>query len=109
MSTKSENMTVKQALIVMGIAVPAGIFRAWMLTILWVWFFVEPFGLPQISIPLMMALSLTVSVFNPASYLQGSKDAEHGDFAKALGRVIGLSVLFPATSVGIGWIIKMFI
>ncbi len=45
------------------IGVIAMIYNTFIAVFLWDWFMAEPFGLPQISIPHMMGISLFVGMF----------------------------------------------
>lgn len=75
------------------------ILRGWILSILWSWFIVSQFKVPEIEIVPAIGLSLV------SSYLIGSSSTST-DFKdiKVYIKIIAL----PFTVLGMGWVVKLF-
>lgn len=75
----------------------------WALSVLWGWFVVPTFNLPQLSVPVAIGLTMTARLLMPTSYAQGDTKANSpSDF---FGIMLGSLAVIP-TMVGFGWVIK---
>lgn len=81
----------------------ASMWRGYVLSILWAWFVVPLFGLPQLSIPLAIGISLIVGMLT--NHRTGREVEKKG----GLGNAIGLSVFVPALFLLMGWLVHMFV
>lgn len=78
----------------------SAVWRGYVLSILWGWFMVPAFGLPALTVPLAIGLSLVVG-FLTAHRLKKDKDFEWG-------WAIGNMIFAPAMVLLIGWIVTRF-
>jgi hypothetical protein len=96
------------ALLVPILLVASSLLRGWALSVLWGWFVVPFFHLPPLSIVLAIGLGLVVGMFkgntNTDIY---NKETNKTDWTKTLTLCAGI-FLSPLLSVGIGYIVKMF-
>jgi len=72
---------------------------------MWDWFFVEPFGLPAISVPLMLGVSYFAAVFSMK--FQKQEDKFDG-LLDVIGHSIGMSVLTPLVMLGFAYVVTLF-
>jgi hypothetical protein len=72
--------------------------EGWVISLLWGWFMVPTFGLPSLSIPLALGISLVISASRPPSQIADGKEIEH--CVKAF--------LHPPMCLLIGFIVKTF-
>lgn len=79
----------------------SAVWRGFTLSILWGWFIVPLFGLPALSIPFAIGLSLVVG------FLSQQAHQAHSD--KDWGQVCLIAALYPALALLIGWIVTKFI
>jgi high-affinity Fe2+/Pb2+ permease len=77
----------------------SSIWRGFALSILWGWFIVPVFGLPALSIPFAIGLSLVVG------FLTDHVDDKDGDWSAAVYK----AAIGPAVALLIGWIVTKFI
>ena len=74
-------------------------------SVLWGWFIVSTFGLPELSIPAAIGLALNVSFLNPstADSVKGQdfSDLMIDSFSKVVGKCL--------SAIGIGWVVLQFI
>lgn len=80
------------------------LWRGFVLHILWGWFMVPIFGLPALSVVAAIGVSLVVS-FMTFQYVYAKDDRET---AAKIGSVFGITVLYPALVLGIGYVVKSF-
>lgn len=78
----------------------AAVWRGYVLSILWSWFIVPAFGLPALTVPLAIGLSLLVG-FLTAQRLKKDKDFDWG-------AAIGHLIFGPAMVLLIGWCVTRF-
>lgn len=84
------------------VAVPLAILRGFVLTKLWAWFVVPFFGLPALSIPLAIGISLLIGFLAQSPT---AKDVESGDWKKSFS----ISILSPLITLFIGWIVTFWL
>ena len=77
---------------------PFALLNGWVLTRLWMWFAVEPYRLPQISIWTAMAITLA---FRQLTYTYAKDD-------RKFSIVLLTSVTAPLVTLGFGWVIHAF-
>lgn len=95
-------------LIVSTIALMAisSVLNGWALTILWSWFVVPVFGLPEFSIPVAIGVSMTASFLTHQRIdnSMGGKDSK-----EVLIEAFTDSLIKPFMFLGIGYIVTLFI
>lgn len=83
------------------------ILRGWALSVLWGWFIVETFNAPTLTIVPAIGLSLVVGFLT-----QGKVETQSKKTGKSVWEDLFIqlfvSLLLPVVSVGIGWIIQLF-
>lgn len=112
MSKKSQVSGI-EALIVFLNMVPVTMWRGWVLSILWSWFFVR-LGLPGVSIPEAIGVSLVLSYLtgtgNIAVALEEVKDKTTNDDDKVpiMGKIF-MGWFFPLIILAYGWVLQKFL
>jgi hypothetical protein len=100
---KDEAAAGVAAFVIGGLALAAGVLLGgWAVTMLWFWF-LTPFGLPEISLAHGFGLALTARFLVQS---QGRKSEKAG-LEKAVESLVFALVVPPAV-VGIGWLAKLF-
>ena len=91
-------------LVMLGIStiVIAIILRAWVFTVLWGWFLV-PLGVPEVSIPTAIGISLIFNLF--MQHLAKEESKEKDIINEVVIRAIGA----PVVTLIIGWIVTFFV
>ena len=89
-------LTVTVSLVIYGM-----LMNGWAMTKLWAWFLVPAFGLPAISIP--VAIGITVIVKNFQSLGETKKDEKWNE---VLAKGFAIATLKPLLALGIGAIVK---
>lgn len=83
------------------------VMRGWVLTVLWGWFIVPTFSLPELSIPAALGFTLIVSMFT--QHLTNKKSESTGKTKSTLaGEIMGTAIGGPLVVLLLGWIIKSF-
>jgi hypothetical protein len=90
-----------------GIIAMAAILEGLALSLLWGWFMVPLLGLPHLPIVAAMGISLTVG-FMTSHFNDNTHDPEKSALAR-VGATFAHMVLKPAVTVGVGWIIHLFL
>lgn len=78
----------------------AGIWKGYVLTILWKWFISPIFGLPALSIPVALGVVLVAQMLT-YNYVKGEE--------KEQVELIIFWLVFPAVTLVYGWILTWFI
>lgn len=86
--------------------VVSAIWSGYVFNILWAWFIMDIFKLPSLSTPLAIGIMLVIKF---ATYQYSYTEAEEGEREKKLIAVIWFSMMYPAISLLMGWIILKFI
>ena len=86
---------------VVVVSVLAYIWHGWVLTILWTWFCVPVFNLPQLSLGPAIGVSLLVGYL---THQQLPRD--DAPWKKQFIHNLSVVIVRPAVALGIGWIIK---
>lgn len=89
--------------IVLAYIAIGAIWEGYALTILWGWFIVPAFGLPQLSIPFAMGVALVVGLMTTTRLGNEATDPDKG-YAPFV-----TMLLRPAMVLLIGWIVTKFI
>lgn len=76
------------------------VWRGYVMAVLWGWFMVPPFGLPSLSIPFAIGISIVAGVF------AGHRTEEKGT---PFWTLVGRSFMGPLMSLGIGAIVLKFL
>lgn len=76
----------------------------WGLTVLWDWFIVTTFGLPSLTIPAAIGLAL-ISGFLTHQHKLESEETDQAE--QALVRIIFVT-LYVFISLGLGWVVNLF-
>ena len=92
-------------LIIVGLLVLNTLVEGLVLSVLWSWFMVSAFGLPPISIPVALGISLLISV---ATFRVRNEDLEEVETDKALMKS-GVKLLCLFIFLGLGWIVHLFV
>ena len=85
----------------LGMIVVTSILNGFVLVKLWGWFVVPAFGLPTLSIPVAIGISLIIKYLT----IHRSKTAEDVDMWEAYK----FAISFPIMTLIIGWIIHFFV
>ena len=89
------------ALLVIG-----SIWRGYVFSVLWKWFIVPVFpAMPLLSIPVAIGIAMVVS-FLAYQYTYSKDDR---DTASKFGGAFGVSLLYPALVLLMGWIVTLFL
>jgi hypothetical protein len=105
MVTGKNNVTGKGAVLFFLAMVPLGIWRAYVLTILWRWFVVS-LGGPALAIVPALGISLLYSMMSGSAYKDATsdKDVDDGDLFQC-----AFKEAFVTTALlGMGWAIHQF-
>ena len=84
-----------------------GVVRAWAITVLWDWFVVPTFGLPEISKVTAFGLGAFVSLFTKYEVKEKNWDDGTALMGTILGELFG-GVISALLVVGICWVVKLF-
>jgi hypothetical protein len=79
------------------------IFQGWVLTVLWSWFVVPTFRLPELSIAVAIGLTLVVSMFKTYTINNDKNLTSEDKLVKAVA-----AVLVPLFVLFFGWIVHLF-
>jgi hypothetical protein len=82
------------------------IFRGYALSVLWRWFVVSAFHLPEIGIAAAIGLSLLIGAF---ANTNSKVESKYDSVLQAGVAALILSFLLPAMLLGMGWIVKAFL
>ena len=104
MNSKNEDNMIACLGTILGlILIPLlAIFQGWVLTVLWSWFIVPTFSLPQLSIPVAIGLTLLVGMFKSYTVKREKKTSQ-----ESLTEAIAV-VLIPLFVLFLGWIVHLF-
>jgi hypothetical protein len=92
-----------------SVAVPLGIWSAWVIVQLWSWFVVPAFELPALTVPLVFGLRLVWVVFTSPGSPEPKQFATKAEvWADLRWRIQGL-VFGPLIALGIGTIVRWFL
>ena len=80
------------------------LWRAFVMTLLWSWFFVPTFGVDELSMPVAFGISLLVSLmtYQPPD----TKDTRMA--VEQVATAITIGVLLPALALLFGWVATLF-
>lgn len=94
-----------ETIVVFFVSLPASIYRAWLLTIMWGWFFVKLFGLPPIPLFGMLGILYFLSVV----HIGMAKDKDDFDgLGDVIAHIIGKGVVAPTFVLGISYVLTLF-
>ena len=88
---------------IVAMAVVGSILGGWSTAVLWGWFIVPTFGLPNIGLVQAIGLHLVINSII-VSQVDEQEDEIEDWFPKAIGRAVGA----PLASVALGWIVLQF-
>lgn len=84
----------------------APIWKGFVLSVLWGWFIVPFFGLPELSITYAIGISLIFGMVS-GSY-KPTKTKTEKEALEDLGKTVTYSFLMPAFALLVGWIVTLF-
>jgi len=84
----------------------SNILSGYVLSILWGWFITPTFGLPLLSIPIAIGLSLVIRYLTQDYNNTKNKDES---FAYSLCKALIYSTIKPLFALLMGWVVKLFI
>jgi hypothetical protein len=85
------------------------IINGWVLSQLWKWF-VEPFGVPALSVPYAIGVSLIVGFLtHQRNTSRSTDDRDKGEKITSAVAEILTSFTLPLITLGIGWIVSQFL
>lgn len=88
--------------------VVAAIFHGFALSVLWKWFMVPAFGLPELPIPTAIGVALVVTYLTYQHIdCENERDKEKS-LAKKIVMWVVLTILRPSFALLVGWIVQMF-
>jgi hypothetical protein len=94
---------------IIGVFVLGPIWSGYVLSILWGWFIVQIFHVPQISIPLAIGIAMTIRMLtNQGSSDSNSKKRDEG-LSDAFIQALGFSFLYPLLVLAMGAIVHAFV
>ena len=80
------------------------IMNGWAISTLWAWFVVPIFALPTLGIAQAIGLSCLVGLFRQSS----TNSDKAKDTTDALATALGQALVTPVITVGLGWVIHLF-
>lgn len=92
--------------LVVALIVISSICNGYALSVLWGWFIVPIFHLPQLSIPTAIGIALVIGYLTKQE-THDSKDDDRS-FGEIMTRATVLSILKPAIALLFGWIVHLF-
>lgn len=102
---RAESNKLLTALAVVATQIFVGIpLRGWVITVLWGWFIVSTFGLPQLTLGQAGGLSLTLCFLRPAYY--PTKDGDEA-LSQMLHQTFISIVVEPVLVIFAGWLVKI--
>jgi len=90
---------------ILFLAVPAAMWRGYVLSVIWSWFIVTTFGLPELTIVQAIGLSIVVGYFKMSYNTKKEQNEERTDI---FARFIGHAFFAPLFVLGFAWIVKGF-
>ncbi len=94
---------------IVGIFVLSPIWSGYVLSVLWGWFFVPAFHLPQISIALAIGISLVVHMFTYSGSDQSSSKSKDKSASAVFIQALSYSFFSPLVALGLGAIVHAFV
>lgn len=109
------NKSTKERLIVISsipVIFAAYIYGSYVATVVWGWFMVEPFGLPEIAITHAMGFGLIIAIFTTSfarrDDLNKIRFDDDDDAMGILTSTLIHAFSCPSIILGIGWIVRQF-
>ena len=90
---------------IVSIAVGA-IWKGFVLSVLWRWFMVPIFGLPELSLVVAIGVGLVIS-FLTYQHIE-IEPAEEESFGYRFGKALFAAIFYPAIALFFGWIVHLF-
>jgi uncharacterized membrane protein len=84
----------------------SSIWSGYVLSKLWSWFVVTTFSLPEIGVATAIGLALTIGYLTKG---EEKADAEGKEFGELLLEAIIKALMKPTFTLGIGWVITVFL
>lgn len=96
---------IGQITMIIILAVLGAMSSGYAVSVMWGWFVVPTFGLPELSIPIAIGLAYILRlIVVPIPEVDGNKD-----FNSLIGKAIASTFLVPAMFLLCGWIVTNFI
>lgn len=93
--------------LVVALMVVSAICNGYALSVLWGWFIVPVFNLPQLSIPVAIGVALVVGYLTKQE--TNSSDTEDKSFGELMAKGFAISIAKPAVALLFGWVVHFFI
>lgn len=90
--------------LLVGVIVVTALMSGWALSVLWGWFIVPVFELPQLTLIQAIGVGMVVSFLTRSSWKKEEKKETSEAIIEAVVTAIGL----PLISVGFGWVVMWF-
>lgn len=90
---------------VAAVLIVSSLWRGYVLHVLWGWFMVPIFGLPALSVAGAIGVALIIS-FTTYQFVYSRDDRSE---AVKAGSAIGITIIYPALVLAIGFIVKSFL
>ena len=92
-----------------GVFVLGPLWSGYVLSVLWGWFLVPAFHLPQISIALAIGISLVVNMLTAKSSSESVESGKDKGLSESFIRALAFACLYPLLALGIGAIVHAFV
>lgn len=83
----------------------SSMWRGFVLTKLWAWFAVPTFGIVELTLPVAIGIALIASYL---TYQHKSSNTNDSQGSRAIGEAAIVTVIHPAVTLLIGWIVSLF-
>lgn len=87
------------------LAVISSIWRGYVLSVIWRWFMVAAFGVPQLGIATAIGLSLIVSFLTD----KVDRHTNEKSWGELLAEGFASTLLSPLLTLGIAWVVHLFV
>lgn len=85
------------------------IWSGYVLSVMWNWFLVPAFHMPQISVALAIGITMLVRMITYNPSYEKEKKKESGELAKALTNAVVFSLLYPLLVLAVAYIVHQFV
>lgn len=90
---------------IIGVLAISSMWRGYVLTVLWGWFFVPTFGLPALALAPAIGVSLVVGFL---TYQSDASKEQEGSSSERFAKTVAHALVLPALVLGIGVVVRQF-